>query len=229
MSPLRVLSADSTLHGLKACLSSAQQTIGTPIKLATDHGHNIRNAILQGGLNADIVLLPADMISELAANNIVGETVALGSVGIGGVVCAGVTHPAIGTMADLRAALVAADAILLTRAPTGDHLLNVIDQFGLRDVVAQKLLRFHTGTRLNHDLAGRNKNALGFAPETEIRASPGVAYVGDVPDEIQIALPYAAAALTAAASSAAARAFLQFLKTPSARAAFAANGVRFAE
>ena len=33
-----ILSAGSTLHGMRAC---AAQVTGTPIDVATDHGHNI--------------------------------------------------------------------------------------------------------------------------------------------------------------------------------------------
>ncbi|MGZ5866801.1 MAG: substrate-binding domain-containing protein [Xanthobacteraceae bacterium] len=225
MSALRILSAGSTLHGLKACVTLAQQAVGM-IALTTDHGHNIRDLVTRGEAQADVVVLPTEMIAPLVAKMLVGGSVTLGSVGISGVIRAGAPRPAIGTMADLCAAFIAVDAVLLTRAPTGDHLLNVIEQFGLRDVVAPKVLRFDTATKLNLDLARRHDNALGFAPETEIRAGQGVEFVGDIPSEIQVALPYSAAVLTGAASSDAARAFLKFLTTPPASTAFTASGVR---
>ncbi len=225
---LRILSAGSTLHGLNACAELAARALGTDLVIATDHGHNILDAAKRGAANADVVLLPADMVDELAGKNLVRDPVALGAVGIGGVVRAGVHAPDISSMVALRVALVAADAVLLTRAPTGDNLLEVIARLGLRDEIGAKLLRFDTASKLNVHLAARKDRALGFSPETEIRAGEGVAWIGEVPAEIQIALPYAAAMVAGTAAPEAARRFLDFLRTPAAREAFARSGVRAA-
>ncbi|HVG51196.1 MAG TPA: substrate-binding domain-containing protein [Xanthobacteraceae bacterium] len=222
--PLRILSAGSTLHGLQACAELAAQALGGPLTLATDHGHNIREAVLRGDAAADVVLVPADMADALAAKGLVRETAPLGTVGIGGVVGNGGKPPGISTMAELREALLKAELVYLTRAPTGEHLFKVITELGLRDAMTQKLHAFDTAKKLIEDIAVRVQTALGFAPETEIRAAKGVTWVGDVPPEIQVALPYEAVMLKTAPDIA--RDFLSFLKTPAAEAAFAASGVR---
>ncbi len=223
---LRILSAGSTLHGVRDCAALGAQAVGIEIDVVTDHGHNIRDALQRGGTTADVVLLPANMIAVLSAKNLLQESVALGTVGIGGVVRESEHVPQIATMAQLRDALTAADAVLLTNAPTGEHLMGVIAKLGLRDSVAGKLLHFDTSTKLNIALAAGSGNALGFGPETEIRAGKGVRWIGDVPMEIQIALPYAAAMATGTMQADAARRFLAFLATPAAREAFAKTGVR---
>lgn len=223
--PLRILSAGSTLHGVRACAALAASP--DAFEIATDHGHNIIKAVKRGDARADVVLLPADMISALAALGFVRGKTMLGTVGIGGVAREGSRVPYISTMENLRAALHEADAVLLTRAPTGDHLLDVIGKLGLTDVVTRKLARFDTSTKLNLALANRRDNALGFGPETEIRAGKGVRWIGDVPDDIQIALPYAAAMLTTTGEPEAAARLLAFLESAEARAAFAKTGVRF--
>lgn len=220
---LRVLAAGSMLHGARECAAALGD-----IAVTTDHGHNIRNAVIRGVAEADVVLIPADMMAQLQSAGFVPNPVALGTVGIGGVVRLGSAAPKIDSMPDLRGAIVAADAVLLTRAPTGEHLLNVIATLGLADTVAPKLLRFDTSTALNVHLAARNDNALGFGPETEIRAGKGVKWIGDVPAEIQIALPYAAAVLTNTKAPDAADAFMQFLATDTAREIFRCSGVRSA-
>lgn len=226
---LQILSAGSTLHGLQDCVRLAAQILGVEIAAATDHGHNIREAVKRGDAQADVVLLPTDMAEALGVH--LGERIALGTVGIGGVVRQGTNLiervPDISTMDKLRAALIEADAVLLTHAPTGAHLLAVIGQLGLADKIATKLSRYDTSTKLNLALAARSDHALGFGPETEIRACNSVRWIGDVPDDIQIALPYAAAMVAKTRLPHEARAFLDFLKTPLARAAFAKTGVRF--
>lgn len=90
-------------------------------------------------------------------------------------------------MAALRNALLAADAVLLTRAPTGDHLLQAIARVGVAEVIADKLQRFDTSTLLNRHLADRADMtaAIGFGPVTEIKSwhGKGVVYAGAIPDE----------------------------------------------
>lgn len=221
--PLRVLSAGSTLHGLRAF---AARAAGVELAIATDHGHAIHAAIRAGTAQADVVLLPVEMMDELIAQGLVREPVALGTVAIGGVIRTGASAPAIGTMKELHAALLAADAVLLTKAPSGDHLMQVIADLGIADTLAPRLQRFATSQQLLAQLAKRDDSALGFSPETEIRAAGGVVWIGELPPEIQIALPYAAAMLTGTTQPGAVRALLGTLAAAPAREAFARSGVR---
>ena len=144
MAHLQILSAGSTLHGLHACVPLAARTLGCEIQAATDHGHNIRDKVERGDAKADVVLIPTGMAQALGAR--LGERVALGTVGTGGVVREGARVPDISTMQQLRAALVEADAVLLTNAPTGEHLLAVIATLDLAESVARKLSRYDTST-----------------------------------------------------------------------------------
>jgi molybdate transport system substrate-binding protein len=122
----------------------------------------------------------------------------------------------------------AADAVLLTRAPTGDHLVQAIARLGLAEAIPDKLRRFDTSTLLNRHLADRaDTAALGFGPVTEIKAwhGKGVAYAGAIPDEVQIVLPYEAALLMHTRAREHARVLLAFLATPAAREQFLASGM----
>ena len=64
---LKILSAGSTLYGLRRCAEMFGRERGIPVQVATDHGHHIHQAALRGEADADVVLLPADMIAALAA------------------------------------------------------------------------------------------------------------------------------------------------------------------
>lgn len=115
----------------------------------------------------------------------------------------------------------------MTNAPTGDHLLTVIDRMGLTATITPKLKRFDTVTLLNKHLAdSANAGALGFGPATEILAwrSKGVDWGGPVPEDIQIVLPYSAVMLNSAKAEPARR-LLSFLGTPAAREHFLDSGV----
>jgi molybdate transport system substrate-binding protein len=131
-------------------------------------------------------------------------------------------------MAALRQALVAADSVLLTLAPTGDHLMQVIARLGLTETIAGRLQRFATSALLNRYLVeSAAPNAIGFGPATEIKSwrDKGVAYAGAIPDEIQVVLPYSAAMLTRTQAPEQARALLDFLTTAEARRHFLVSGV----
>ena len=218
---LKILSAGSTLYGVRACAEMFGRERGIPVQVATDHGHHIHQAALRGEADADVVLLPADMIAALAAAGVAddGTKVAIGSVRIGA---------AVHSVAALRNALLAADAVLLTRAPTGDHLMQAIARVGVAEVIADKLQRFDTSTLLNRHLADRaDTAAIGFGPVTEIKSwhGKGVVYAGAIPDEVQIVLPYEAALLRRTQEREQAHMLLAFLATPAAREQFLASGV----
>jgi molybdate transport system substrate-binding protein len=226
---LRVLSAGSALHGLRPAAALFASESGIAVDVQTDHGHNIRKHTLAGEANVDVIVVPTEWASEIVAAGRAAKSslLAIGAVRIGAVVRADAPKPDVSTMPALRQALGSADAVLLTLAPTGDHLMQVIERFGLTATVTPKLKRFDTATLLNrHLVENADRGALGFGPATEILAwrDRGVAWGGPIPDEIQIVLPYSAAMLTGARADGS-RALLAFLATPPARRFFLASGV----
>jgi extracellular solute-binding protein len=148
---LKVLSAGSALYGLRPAAEMFARDAGVAVQVATDHGDNIHRAAMRGEADTDVVALPADMIAALAAAGLADRetTVAIGAVRIGAAVRADAPRPDVATMAALRRALLAADAVLLTLAPTGEHLMRVIARLGLANAIAGKLVRFETSTLLN--------------------------------------------------------------------------------
>ena len=226
---LRVLAAGSALHGLHPAAAQFTQLSGIAVAVSTDHGHNIRKHALTGEAHADLVLVPTEWADEIVAAGRADKNTLLpiGSVRIGAVVKSAAPRPDVSTMDALRRALVAADAVLLTNAPTGDHLLTVIERMGLATTVAPKLKRFDTATLLNRHLADNGTaGALGFGPATEILAwrGKGVDWGGPIPEDIQIVLPYSAVMLSGAKAEPARR-LLGFLGTPAARKHFLDSGV----
>ncbi|MBX9758863.1 MAG: substrate-binding domain-containing protein [Beijerinckiaceae bacterium] len=229
IAPLRVLSAGSTVRALRALAPVCESRIGRALEIATDHGHNILARIRAGEDVADVLLLPAPMLDELAALGALAmRRLALGEVATSAVVCAGAPAPAPGveTMDGLRAGLSKASVVLLTTAPSGEHMMSVIERLGLADEVASKLMRFDKSAQINEWLANaRDLHALGFGPTTEIVGVTGVADGGLIAREAQMSLPYEAALTKTAADFAAGTAFLEFLSGDEARAAFVATGM----
>jgi len=121
---LKILSAGSTLYGLRACAEMFGRERGIPVQVATDHGHHIHQAALRGEADADVVLLPADMIAALAAAGVAddGTKVAIGSVRIG---AAGVAADRLGAL--VEAALRCSPIPVAVRNATPVALSIVVD------------------------------------------------------------------------------------------------------
>ncbi len=226
---LKVLAAGSALHGLRPAAAQFTRESGIAVAVATDHGHNIRKHTLSGEAQADVIMVPTEWAGEIVKAGRADKStqLAIGAVRMGAAIKAGAPRPDIASMDALRRAFVAADSVLLTLAPTGDHLMKAIVRLGITATVTPKLKRFDTATLLNRHIAdsGTDKT-LGFGPATEIIAwrGKGVDWGGPVPDEIQIVLPYSAVMLGGAQAEAAKK-FLAFLATAPARKHMIDSGV----
>ncbi len=226
---LKVLAAGSALHGLRPAAAQFTRESGVAVAVATDHGHNIRKHALAGEAQADVIVVPTEWADEIVKAGRADQStlLAIGAVRMGAAIKAGAPRPNIASMDALRRAFVAADSVLLTLAPTGDHLMQVIDRLGIAATVAPKLRRFDTATLLNKHIADNGTDkTLGFGPATEIIAwrGKGVDWGGPVPDEIQIVLPYSAVMLSGAQAEPSKK-LLAFLATASARKHFSDSGV----
>ena len=231
--PLRILSAGSTVRGVRAVKETLEQRIGCPVEIETDHAHNIIMSMGMGmGLGApvaDAVLLPRDMIDALIfADKLAARIVDLGEVATGAVVCAGASAPDVSTMDALREAVLRASRVLLTTAPSGKHITHAIEALGVAVEVAPKIQRFDRSSEINAWLAReKDMGALGFGPTTEIVGVEGVTHAGLIAREAQMVLPYAAAITRDAAYDPAAQALLDFLGSDEARESFVATGMSF--
>ena len=227
---LKVLSAGSTLYGMRPAAEAFTRSTGIPVAVATDHGHNIETFALAGTADADVVVIPAAMMAKLTAADRADKAmlIEIGAVRIGAAVHDKAPKPYVSRLDAMRDAVLAAKEVLLTNAPTGEHLAQVFARIGIENDVKPKLKRFDTATLLNKYLAEHPQaGALGFGPTTEILTwrGKGVMLVGTLANEIQIVLPYQAGMLRHTQSADSARKLLAFLATPEARKHFHASGV----
>jgi molybdate transport system substrate-binding protein len=227
---LKVLSAGSTLYGMRPAAETFTRDAGVPVAVATDHGHNIEKFALSGTADADVVVIPTPMMNKLLAAERAdkGSLVDIGAVRIGAAIHDKAARPDVTRMESLRAAVLAAREVLLTNAPTGQHLAQVFARMGIENDVKPKTKRFDTATLLNKYIAEHpDAGALGFGPTTEILTwrSKGVTMASNLPDTIQVVLPYQAGMLSRTLSGGSARQLLTFLATPPARKHFHDSGV----
>jgi len=160
---------------------------------------------LRKGAPADIAILTAKIIADLAAENLVisGSIADVGPVETAIAVRAGDPPVTVNDVAGLRTALLAADAIFVpdTRASTaGIHVAKVLQQLGIAGTVAARLKIYSNGaTAMRHLAASDALRPIGCTQSTEIIGTPGVALSGSLPPGCELATMYTAAVTARAA------------------------------
>jgi molybdate transport system substrate-binding protein len=182
----------------------------------------IREKVLAGEA-CDIVILTRAQIAEMAAQGFVapGTAADLGTVPTAIAVKSGTPSPAISNGDELRAALLAADALYFPdpqKATAGIHFAKVMDALGIREQVAARLRTFPNGTTAMREMAVASGKPVGCTQATEILATPGITLVGSLPEPHGLATVYTAAAGATPLNPDAARDFLARLTGDTSRA-----------
>ena len=177
---------------------------------------------LLAGAACDVIILTQALIEQLSAS---GEVVAssiraLGIVKTGIAVKTGEAAPAVGTPAELKAALQAARGIYFPdpiKATAGIHFMAVLKQLGLDTELASRLHPFPNGaTAMNAMAEADGQGFLGCTQATEILYTDGVDLIAPLPQEFELATVYTAAVCTRATEPKAANAWIALLVSPDA-------------
>ena len=159
--------------------------------------------LLQQGTACDIVILTRAQVDKLAA---AGEVIAESITDLGGAatsiaVRAGDPSPRVRDSAELRAALLAADAIYFpdpAKATAGVHFDKVLGDLGIREQVAGRVRTFPNGSTAMAQMAQASGHPIGCTQATEILATPGVTLVAPLPAQHALSTLYTAAVHTRA-------------------------------
>ena len=188
---------------------------------------------LLDGAAADVIILTAALIDELIASAqvVAGSRADLGRVGTGVAVRKGTPLPDVRTVHVLRGNLLAATRIVCpdpATATAGKVVMRALERLGIAEQSEPKLQFFPNGyAAMSWLAASGGQLELGITQNTEIKANKGVAYVGPLPDELQVKTVYSAGLCMRAQDPESARAFVARLTGPTNRAALAAAGYEF--
>ena len=186
---------------------------------------------LRSGTRADIVVLTAAIVADLAkANLVIGASISdIGLVETAVAVRAADPKVTVSDAAALRAALLAADAIFVpdTKASTaGIHVAKVLQQLGIAEEVATRLKIFPNGATAMRSLAASDATRpIGCTQSTEIISTPGVLLSGSLPPGCELSTVYTAAVTTRAVHAKQAQSLIDLLigadqREPRERAGF---------
>ncbi len=225
---LRVISGGAVEPGVTAVVDLFRREAGADVKVR----FATAPAILQrvgGGEAADVVIAPPAVVDELSrAGKLDGSARAsVGRVGVGVVVREGAARPDVSSAEALRRALIDARSVVYNKASTGLYLEKLFDRLGVAAEVKAKETRYADGASVIEHVIRGTGSEIGFGAITEIALyrDKGAQFVGPLPADTQNYTSYAAAPSVLPANSEGAAAFLKYLGSPAARAAFLAKGV----
>ena len=180
---------------------------------------------LAGGEKPDLVIMASNTIDELIKDGkfAAGSRIDIAKSGIGVGVKKGAARPDISSADGVEAAVRSARSVAYSTGPSGVYLAQMFEKMGLTAELKPKL-KLVQGEPVGAVIA-RGDAEIGFQQVPELLPEPGIDYVGELPAAIQQITVFAAGLPVGSANVEAARAWVAFLKTPAAGAAFKRTGL----
>ena len=203
----------STL-AMKGVLDSAAPGLG-----ASFHATQALLKSIADGETADVVILTDEGIAQLMAQGkLVGKAQPLGRSGVGIAVRAGAHKPKIGSLQELKDALLNAESVAHSRmGASGLYFASLLERLGLADKLKKRVIveKGPVGAAV-----ARGEAEIGAQLLCELAPVPGIDIVGPLPPEVQNYNAFSAAVMK---DSPQARAFMEFLRSDAVRAAMKKN------
>lgn len=204
MKTLRLLSGGAAQGLVEALRGDFEAASGCRIDATFGAVGAMRERLL-GGEPADLMILSRALIDGLARDGHVdaASTRDIGIVETAVAVRAGDPAPPIDSADQLRAALLAAGAIHYpdpAQATAGIHFAGVLHKLGLGATLAPRLRPAPNGATAMRALAASTSvRPIGCTQATEILSTPGIALVGPLPPDCDLATTYGCAVTTTTA------------------------------
>jgi molybdate transport system substrate-binding protein len=219
------LIAGGSLAGLFKDLGPLfEKASGHTLSIHFESTPNIISRITDGAA-FDVVVVPIDVFKDAAArSHLVEPSVNIARVGYGVIVRAGAAKPDLSTPEALKKALLAASSVASVPASAaGTYVTKVYERLGIAEEMKAKTKVQAAPTAIAPAVAKGEAEFGVFL--TNVFNAPGVELAGPFPAELQQELLFAAAIGTDAKEAVAAKALIDFLKTPDAIAAIKAAGM----
>lgn len=182
---------------------------------------------IDSGETFDIVVLVPTMLDDLIKQNkvVAGTSTNVAKVGVGVAVKKGEPKPDISSADTLKKTMLAAKSIVYTKeSQTSAVLIPLIDRLGIVSEMTSKTILETSSSATAQDVAD-GKAELGFILISEILPVTGIELAGPLPAELQRYVVFTAGIGATSKDTAAARTFIDFLKTPVAAPVLKANGM----
>lgn len=170
---------------------------------------------VQAGEAFDAVVLAATAIDQLttAGRIVPGTRADLVRSGVAVAVRAGAPAVDIGSEDAVRQAVLAARSVSFSTGPSGVHLQQVFERWGIADQIRPRLVQAPPGVPVG-SLVARGEVELGFQQLAELMNLPGITVLGPLPPAIQTITVFSAGLSSTSSQADAVRAFLDWAVSP---------------
>jgi molybdate transport system substrate-binding protein len=229
---IRILSSGSMKAAFSQLLPDFQKSFGNTATIEYGPAGAIVGRIEKDDA-ADVVIVSRSQLQKLASNGKVaqGSLVDIAGIALGVAIRKGAPKPDIGNVEAFKRTLLSARSIgyrdPITGSTSGIYTAGLIERLGIAQALKPKLhLDRSEGDVPENVFLGVAKGdiEMQIGQITEIVISPGVDLAGPLPGEIQNTTLMAAGIIAASKAPDAARAFIDFISSPSAAAALKAGG-----
>ena len=223
-SELKLIAGGSLAGLFKQLGPQFEKASGHTLSIHFDSTPNIISRI-NAGTPFDAVVVPADVFKDAAAKSHLAEpAVNVARVGYGVIVRAGAPKPDLSTPDAFKKALLAASSVASVPASAaGAYIARVYERLGIAEEMKAKTKVQALPTTIAPAVANGEAELGIFL--TNVFNAPGIELAGPFPADLQQELPFTAAVAADAKEAAAAKALIDFLKTPDATAAIKAAGM----
>jgi molybdate transport system substrate-binding protein len=207
--------------------------IGPEFERSTGHRLNVTSDLASGfarrltaGETADVVISASSSIDQwITDGRLLADTrTDIARSGIGVEVREGAAKPDISSVDAFRRTLLAAKSIAYLRVGSGIHMDKVIERLGIGDAIKTKVTRPESD--IVSELVAHGEVELGIVVITQILTTPGVAFVGPLPADLQSHLMFTAAIGVSSKAPEAARQLITFLTGPAAKPVIRRQGMQ---
>jgi molybdate transport system substrate-binding protein len=222
---LKVIAGGSMTALLNQLSPAFESASGHKLSIHFDSTPNIV-ARINSGTPFDVVVVPVDVFKDATAKThfVAGQTIDIARVGYGVAIRAGATKPDISTPDALKKTLLAASSIASVPASAaGAYVTKVYERLGIAEEMKAKT-KAQAGPPQIAPAIAKGEAELGVFL-SNVLIAPGVELAGPFPAELQQELVFTSAIAADAKEGDAAKAFIDYLKSPAATATIKAGGM----
>jgi molybdate transport system substrate-binding protein len=224
---IKVLAAVALTSVLDELTPAFEKSSANKVELVYGIAPDLRKRILEGE-TGDVVILPRALMDDLQKQEkLVPESVAnIGSTDVAMVIRAGAPKPDVSSVLDFKQTLLATKSIVYADPAKGGvsgvYFARVLDKLGLTDQLKAKTILVPGAQAA--EVVAKADAELGVAMASEIVPVKGTQLLGPLPGEFANAFVYTAGIERGTKSPDAAKALIQFLRSPNVTPALKAKG-----
>ena len=225
MAHLEVLSGNGPRAAVRALCAEFARATGHAVDVALDVNPEVVRRGIAGEAFDVVVGNPSTIEQLITAGKVVpGSRRDIGHSGLAVAVRSGAPKPDISSVDAFKRTLLGAKAIAYPgKGASGVYFVSLLDRLGIKAAMQSKLKPMAAEDTV--EVVARGEADMVVVVATRIAGVPGVDVVGQIPEQLQTKIGFAAGLSTAAKQSEPAKALIQFLSAPSAAATLRAKGV----